>query len=376
MSTNKKIGILGGGQLGRMLIQKAIDYNIELSIMDPDPNAPCSKISGEFRTGDLKNYEDVISFGKDLDLISIEIEKVNADALEQLEKTGIEVFPQPRVIRLIQDKRAQKKFYIDNDIPTSEFRLVEKKEEIKNHTDFLPAFYKLAKDGYDGRGVHKVSQLEDLNSSFDAEGLLEKAVDIEKEISVIVSRNKKGETKCFPLVEMVFHPTANLVDYLLSPANVDAEIQNRAQKLAMEIIEKLDMVGLLAVEMFLTKKGEILVNEMAPRTHNSGHQSIESNITSQFEQHLRSILNWPPGETDILVQSAMVNVLGSDGFTGNAKYEGIEKILDIKGLHVHLYGKKITKPFRKMGHITITDPDSDSLKEKITFVKNNFRVIA
>lgn len=376
MNSNKKIGVLGGGQLGRMLIQKAIDYNIEFDVMDPDPNAPCKNLAARFKVGDLKNYEDVIEFAKDLDIITIEIEKVNAEALAALEKQGKLVYPQARVIQLIQDKRAQKNFYIENSIPTSAFVIVNNNEEIKNHPEMIPGFHKLAKDGYDGRGVQKITTEKDISKSFTEPGLIEKAVDLEKEISCIVSRNAKGEIKSFPLVEMVFHPEANLVDYLLSPANVSQEVENKAESLAIKIIEKLDMVGILAVEMFLTKSGEILVNEMAPRTHNSGHQSIESNESSQFEQHLRSILNWPPGSTDIRVPSAMVNLLGADGYTGEAKYEGIEKILQVSGVHIHLYGKKITKPFRKMGHITIADEDAGSLKEKIKFVKENFRIIA
>lgn len=376
MSVNAKIAVLGGGQLGRMLLQKAIDFNVEISIMDPDPNAPCKDITHDFRVGDLKNYDDVMDFGKDKDIISIEIEKVNTDALAELQKKGKKVFPQPEVISLIQDKRKQKQFYQDNGFPSSEFRLVENKEDVAKNSDFFPCFYKLAKDGYDGRGVHSVKTMEDLESAFDAPGLIEKAVDMHKEISVIVARNEKGEIKTFPLVEMVFHPTANLVDYLLAPAEIDKDIEEKAAQMAKDIIEKLDMVGLLAVEMFISNDGELLVNEMAPRTHNSGHQSIESNVTSQFEQHLRSIVNWPLGNTDLLNRSAMVNVLGADGYTGDAKYEGLDKIMSIDGLHLHLYGKKITKPFRKMGHITIVDNDRNSLLEKINFVKENFKVIA
>lgn len=376
MSYNKKIGVLGGGQLGRMLIQKAIDYNIEFAVMDPDPNAPCKNIAGVFKVGDLKNYDDVLDFAKDLDIITIEIEKVNADALAELEKQGKSVYPQAKVIKLIQDKREQKKFYIDNGIPTSDYVIVENADQIKNHLEMIPGFHKLAKDGYDGRGVQKISDFGDIAKSFKEPGLIEKAVEMEKEISCIVSRNARGEVKPFPLVEMVFHPEANLVDYLLSPAKVSSEVEKKAEGIAIKIIEKLDMVGILAVEMFLTKSGEILVNEMAPRTHNSGHQSIESNESSQFEQHLRSILNWPPGSTDIIIPSAMVNLLGADGFTGDAVYEGLKKVLKLPGVHIHLYGKKKTKPFRKMGHITITDRNQASLKEKIKFVKENFRIIA
>lgn len=376
MNQKKKVGILGGGQLGRMLVQKAIDFNIDLKIIDPDPNAPCKHIVENFVCGDLKDYETVIEFGKDLNVLSIEIEKVNAEALKDLEKSGVKVFPQGNVVELIQDKRKQKEFYSKNNIPSPEYRLINGKDEIIKHKDFFPCFYKLGKDGYDGRGVHSIQNESDIVNAFDGPGLLEKTVMMDKEISIIVARNSSGEISTFPAVEMVFHPEANLVDYLLSPADINEETSLKARKIAEDIILKIDMTGILAVEMFLNKDGQILVNEMAPRTHNSGHQSIESNHCSQFEQHLRSIMNWPLGNTDLIIPSAMINLLGEDGYTGDAIYEGLEEVLKIKGLHVHLYGKKLTKPFRKMGHITIADPNRESLIEKVKFVKDNFRIIA
>ncbi|MFM9840265.1 MAG: 5-(carboxyamino)imidazole ribonucleotide synthase, partial [Cyclobacteriaceae bacterium] len=303
-------------------------------------------------------------------------ENVSVAALKELVKLGKKVFPQPEIIELIQDKRTQKEFYKKNNIPTADFILVENKEEVAKHTSFLPAVNKLGKEGYDGRGVQILRTEKDLSKAFDAPGLLEKLIDFEKEIAVIVARNEKGEVTSYPSVEMVFHPEANLVEYLFAPSQIKESIANEADRIAKEIIQKLGMVGLLAVEMFVTKDGKVLVNEIAPRPHNSGHQTIEANVTSQYEQHLRAILNLPLGDTSALRPSAMVNLLGEEGFSGEAKYEGLEEVLALSGTHVHLYGKKITKPFRKMGHVTIVDADLESLKKKANFVKHTLKVIA
>jgi 5-(carboxyamino)imidazole ribonucleotide synthase len=372
---NKRVGVLGGGQLGRMLIQSAIDFNVHFSVLDPDGNAPCSKIS-DFTTGKLTDFDTVLAFGKDLDLITIEIENVSVAALKELVKQGKQVYPQPEVIELIQDKRTQKEFYRQNHFPTADFVLTDTKEDVIRNKAFLPAVNKLGKEGYDGRGVQILRSEIDLDKAFDKPSLLEKLIDFEKEISVIVARNQSGEVVCYPPVEMVFHPEANLVEYLFSPAQVSDTIAKKAEALARGIIEKLNVVGLLAVEMFVTKNGDVLVNEIAPRPHNSGHQTIEANITSQYEQHLRAILNWPLGSTDMIMPSAMVNLLGEDGYAGEAKYQGMTEVLSQKGVHVHLYGKKTTKPFRKMGHVTIVDADIENLKKKATFVKQTLKVIA
>ena len=375
LSQSKRIGVLGGGQLGRMLIQSAIDFNIHFSVLDPDGNAPCSKIS-DFTSGKLTEFDAVVAFGIHLDLITIEIENVSVAALKELVKQGKQVYPQPEIIELIQDKRTQKEFYRQNHFPTAEFVLTDTKEDVKKNKAFLPAVNKLGKEGYDGRGVQILRSESDLDKAFDKPSLLEKLIDFEKEISVIVARNQSGEVVFYPPVEMVFHPEANLVEYLFSPAQVSDAIAKKAEKLARGIIEKLNMVGLLAVEMFVNKNGEVLVNEIAPRPHNSGHQTIEANITSQYEQHLRAILNWPLGSTDMIMPSAMVNLLGEDGYTGEAKYQGMTEVLSQKGVHVHLYGKKTTKPFRRMGHVTIVDADIENLKKKATFVKQTLKVIA
>lgn len=371
-----KLGVLGGGQLGRMLIQSAINLNLDVSILDPDEDAPCKKIASEFVKGSLTDFDTVYNFGKGCDLITIEIENVNIHALKKLQEEGKKVFPQPQVIELIQDKRTQKQFYKKNGIPTAEFVLTDAREDLYKHVGMLPAVHKLGREGYDGRGVVKIKNEGDVAKGFDAPGVLEKMIDIEKEISVIVARNERGEMNTFPAVELVFHPEANLVEYLFSPANISAEIEEKAVRIACEVIEKLDMVGLLAVEMFVTRDQQVLVNEIAPRTHNSGHQTIEANITSQFEQHLRAILNLPLGSTATKIPSAMVNLLGEEGFQGMAKYEGMPEVMALEGAHIHLYGKKYTKSFRKMGHVTIVDHDLQKLKEKARFVKDTLKVIA
>lgn len=374
--TDLKIGVLGGGQLGRMMIQSAINYNLDVSILDPDPNAPCSNLVKNFQVGELTDTDTVYNWGKGFDLITIEIENVSVAALKKLQAEGVKVFPQPEIIELIQDKRKQKTFYKANGIPTADFVLTENKEDVRKHTSMLPAVNKLGTEGYDGRGVQMIKDEAAIESAFNKPGILEKMIPFDKELSVIVARNESGDTKCFPVVELSFHPEHNLVEFLFAPAQVSKKIEEAAYDLAVDIIKKLDLVGLLAVEMFLTKEGELLVNEVAPRTHNSGHQTIEANLTSQFEQHLRSVLNLPLGSTHPVSPAAMVNLLGEDGFTGDAKYEGLETCMAMEGVYVHLYGKKMTKPFRKMGHVTIVDSDIEKLKATTRKVKDTLKVKA
>lgn len=374
--TQRKIGVLGGGQLGRMLIQSAIDLNLDISIIDPDPAAPCAHLVKDFTVGKLTDEEVVYEWGKTFDLITIEIENVSVSALKRLKAEGVEVYPQPEVIELIQDKRKQKTFYKSNRIPTADFVLVENAEDVRSYKDMLPMVNKLGKEGYDGRGVQVMKNETDFALAFDKPGLVEKLIDFDKEISVIVARNASGDTKCFPVVELSYHPTANLVEFLFAPAQISEKSETDAYALATKVIDSLDMVGLLAVEMFLTKEGDILVNEVAPRTHNSGHHTIEANQTSQFEQHLRAILDLPLGSTKSLTPAAMVNVLGADGYTGEAIYEGLERCLAIDGVGAHLYGKRVTKPFRKMGHITVTDETISGLKEKAKKIKEYLKVKA
>ena len=324
----------------------------------------------------MSDYQTVIDFGSACDLITIEIENVNVEALKELVKQGKNVFPQPEVIELIQDKRTQKEFYKANGIPTAEFILTTNRQEVIDNKSFLPAVNKLGREGYDGRGVQVLRTEADLARAFDAPGLLEKLIDFDKEIAVIVARSESSEVVSYPAVEMVFHPTANLVEYLFSPAAITSQIAAKADSIARSIIEKLGMIGLLAVEMFVTREGEVLVNEVAPRPHNSGHQTIEANATSQYEQHLRAILNLPLGSTDAYLPSAMVNLLGEKGNSGEARYDGLEEVLRTSGTHIHLYGKKLTKPFRKMGHVTIMDENIESLKKKANFVKQTLKVVA
>ncbi|MCH6200158.1 5-(carboxyamino)imidazole ribonucleotide synthase [Aquiflexum sp. LQ15W] len=372
----KTLGILGGGQLGRMVIQSAISYNIDIHILDPDPNAPCKSICQKFVKGSLNDFETVYAFGQDCDIITIEIENVNTEALQKLADEGKEVFPQPHIIKMIQDKRLQKQFYEEKGIPTADFILTEDRTDVIRNASFLPAVNKLGREGYDGRGVQILRYESDLEKAFEAPGLLEKLIDFDKEIAVIVAKNKNGETVAFPAVECAFHPTANLVEFLFSPAQVSNEIEQKAKKIALQVIEELGMIGLLAVEMFVTKSGEILVNEVAPRPHNSGHHTIEANFTSQFEQHFRAVMDMPLGNTDTRCPAAMVNLLGEEGFTGDAYVEGLDEAMSQKGVYVHLYGKKTTKPFRKMGHITILDNEIEVLKKRALEIKELIKVKA
>jgi len=370
-----KLGVLGAGQLGRMMIQEAINWNVHVSTLDSDPEAPCSKISHEFVCGSITDYNAVINFGKDKNLLTVEIENVNIEALEDLEKAGVAVYPQPRVLRIIRDKGIQKQFYADNGIPTADFRLIDK-NEISEHADFLPFAQKLRTGGYDGKGVQIMQSHSDFDKAFDAPTVLEKFVDFEKELAVIVARNKKGEVISYPTVECEFNSQANLVEYLFAPAEISTDIEREAQNLALEIIQKLDMVGILAVELFLTKEGKLLVNEVAPRPHNSGHHTIECNVTSQFEQHLRSILNLPLGATDLIQPGAMINILGEPNSVGTAFYEGFESLLAEPGVYVHIYGKEQVKEFRKMGHFTIMAPTIQEVKARALTLKGTLKAIA
>jgi len=373
---NIKLGVLGGGQLGRMMIQSALDFNLEIKSMDPDPNAPCKSLASEFIHGDIKDFDQVLAFGESCDVITVEIENINVEALEALEKLGKKVFPQPSVLKIIKDKGIQKQFYKEHNIPTSEFVLTNNLSELKGLENMLPAVHKLRTEGYDGRGVQVIKTADEIDKGFESPALLEKFVEHDKEISVIVARNENGDMTTFPVVELEYHPEENLVEFLFSPSEISQDIRTKARKMAEKIIEDLGMVGLLAVEMFVTKDGNIMVNECAPRTHNSGHHTIEGNVTSQFEQHLRAILNWPLGDTSIKGNAVMINLLGEEGHSGLAKYEGIEDAMGVNGLHLHLYGKKMTKPFRKMGHATLVGDHLENLKTQARALKESIKIIA
>jgi 5-(carboxyamino)imidazole ribonucleotide synthase len=363
---NKTIGILGGGQLGRMLMQEAINLNLQVNILDPDLHAPCKHLCQKFTNGSLTDYDTVYTFGKECDLITIEIENVNIEALEQLESEG----------KIIKDKGLQKEFYRENNIPTAPYFLISSKQEIKSFEPHFPFANKLRTGGYDGKGVELLRSIDDFDKAFEAPSILEKLVDIKQEISVIIARNESGQLAHFPPVEMEFNPEANLVEFLFSPANITNEIESKAISIAKDVAEKMGIVGLLAVEMFVDQNNEVLVNEVAPRPHNSGHQSIEGNYTSQYEQHWRAILNLPLGDTSITFPSVMVNILGEKGYTGEARYEGLNHILSIPGVFVHLYGKRVTKPYRKMGHVTVIDKELKNAKSKALEVKNTLKVIS
>lgn len=371
-----KIGILGGGQLGLMLLQASVDWNLDISVLDGDPNAPCSQLAPHFQQGSIQDYDTVYAFGNSLDVITVEIEKVNIDALERLEKEGKRVYPQPSVLRIIQDKRTQKQFYAQHAIPTASFVLTDNREDVKAHAALLPAFHKLGRDGYDGQGVRKIASEADFDKAFDAPGVLEQAVPFVKELAVIVARRHDGEVKTFPVVEMAFHPEKHLVEFLFAPAEITPDAEQKATELAIKVTEAFGLVGLLAVEMFLTADGEILVNEVAPRPHNSGHHTIRANVTSQYEQHWRAILNLPLGNTDAYSPAAMINLLGEEGHEGPARYEGMEVLLAEKAVFPFLYGKKITKPFRKMGHVTLMDTDPARLQARARAIKEQIRVVS
>ncbi len=369
-----QIGVLGGGQLGRMLLQAANSFDIQLHMLDPDPAAPCAQIAYSFQVGQLTDYDTVMAFGQNKDLLTVEIENVNTDALRALEKQGVKVFPQPHILELIRDKGLQKRFYLEQQIPTAPFVFY---DSSKDQIPFdFPVVHKLRTGGYDGKGVNIIHEASQLNTSFNEPSIFEACIPFTKELSVIVARNEAGQTKCFPLVECEFNPEANLVEFLFSPAAVSAEIETQAQAIAIDIIEKLDMVGLLAVELFLTTDGDLLVNEIAPRPHNSGHHTIEIARCSQFEQHLRAILNLPLGDTQLHSAGAMLNLVGEKGHEGPVYYEGLEEILKLSGVHPHLYGKAHTKPFRKMGHVTISGVDMDDVRSKAQKVKETMKVIS
>lgn len=371
-----KIGILGGGQLGRMFIENALRYDVEIHILDPAANAPCAHLTKFFTQGDFKDYDTVYAFGQNVDVITIEIEHVNTDALYQLEKEGKTVIPSAKALETIKDKGLQKDFYAQHKIPSSPYRIVANKADLMNNLDFLPVFQKARKDGYDGKGVVHLKSEADVAQSFDVPSVLEKSVDIEKEISVIVARDQSGNTTTFPVVELVFDPVYNLVDYLSSPAQISEAQVARANELALMVADSLDSPGIFAVELFLTKSGEILVNETAPRAHNSGHHTIEASISSQFDQHLRILLGLPLGSTKSYPAAAMINVVGSEGHTGPASYKGIEEITALENVYLHLYGKEITKPGRKMGHVSVIGKEFDEVLGKIEMIKEKLSVVS
>ena len=360
-----RIGVLGGGQLGRMMIQSAIDLDMRVEVMDPSNDAPCKSLTHRFVKGDFNDADAVYDFGKDLDVITIEIEHVSVEGLQRLEDSGVRVIPKPNHIALIQDKGLQKQFFADSDIPTADFILVEENGDFSKMG--FPIVQKLRVGGYDGRGVQILKNATELlQRGFSEACVLEKAVDIDKELGVIVARNSSGETAVYPVTESVFDPNANLVSSLFAPAQIDDTTTQKAKDLALKVVEAMEFEGLMAVELFLDNDGNLFVNEVAPRTHNSGHHTIEANRTSQFSQHLRTVADLPLGDVSLLHNAAgMINLLGSLDAAGAPVYERLSEALELPGIHPHLYGKSQVKPFRKMGHVTITGNNPEEVQKKV-----------
>ncbi len=379
-SSNFKLGILGGGQLGKMLLNNTRKFDIYTCVLDSNPNAPCKIACNEFHQGDLLDFDTVYNFGKQVDVLTFEIENVNVDALEVLEREGKKVYPSSKTLRTIQNKATQKLFYVDNNIPTAPFvrfaYTSEIKEAINNGGLALPFVWKSAQFGYDGKGVKVVRVLEDIDMLPNVECIAESLVDFKTELAVTVARNADGHVVVYPVVEMEFHPEANQVEYVICPARIPKIIEEQAKTIALKTAEAYKHVGLLAVEMFLTQDDAILVNEVAPRTHNSGHHTIESNYTSQFEQHLRSVLNLPLGATDVKCAAVMVNLVGEEGYSGPVLYKNIEKVLQLEGVTPHIYGKKETRPFRKMGHVTIVHQEVFEARRIAENVKTTIQVVS
>ncbi|MCB4807705.1 5-(carboxyamino)imidazole ribonucleotide synthase [Tamlana sp. 62-3] len=379
-SSDFKLGILGGGQLGKMLLYNTRKFDIYTCVLEASNDAPSKIACDEFHLGNLMDYDAVYNFGKQVDVLTIEIENVNVDALEALEKEGIKVYPAAKTLRTIQNKAKQKLFYIDNNLPTAPFTrfayLSEIEDAINNGGLTLPFVWKAAQFGYDGNGVKMVRKIEDLQGLPTGECIAEQLIPFKNELAVIVARNSSGEIKTFPVVEMEFHPEANQVEYVICPARIDEAVAKKATEVALKVSEAFNHVGLLAVEMFQTEDDQILINEVAPRPHNSGHQTIEASYTSQFEQHIRAILNLPLGRTDSKVGGVMVNLVGAEGYTGNVIYENIEAIMKMDGVTPHVYGKKQTRPFRKMGHVTIVDEDLNEARKIAEEVKKKIKVIS
>ncbi len=375
-STMSKIGILGGGQLGRMLLQAAANYPVETFVLENDSECPAAHLCHHFTKGDIRNFDDVYAFGKKVQALTIEIENVNIEALEKLEQEGIKVFPKPAVLRTIKNKILQKEYYNNHSIPTAEYRITRDREDLKEAEHFLPAVHKIGEGGYDGKGVQLLRNAYDLEKGFDAPSVLEKMVPIHKEIAQMVAVNEAGETALYPPVEMLFDPDLNLLDYQLCPAEMDTKTLWKVEAIALAVVRNFKSPGIFAVEMFIDKKGDVLVNETAPRVHNSGHHTIEAHYSSQFDMLWRVMLGYPLGNTDAIMPSIMVNIIGEEGYTGTVRYEGLEEVLKIENAFVHLYGKKQTKPGRKMGHVTILSNEKQDLLHQSSKIKRTLKPIA
>ena len=371
-----KAGILGGGQLGRMLLQAAANYTVETYVLENDPHCPAAHLCHHFIQGDITNFDDVYAFGKKVDVLTIEIENVNIEALEKLEAEGVKVIPKPSAIKIIKNKIKQKGFYQVNEIPTSDFVVTHTKESLIHHHTFLPAVHKLGEGGYDGKGVQIIKTTDDFEKGFDAPSVLEKMVAIDKELAMIVAIAQDGSATLYPPAEMIFDPVLNLLDYQISPAILPEKVSWKAEAIALKLVKAFNSPGLFAVELFVTKEEEVFVNETAPRVHNSGHHSIEANYSSQYDMLWRIMLNYPLGNPDAILPSAIVNILGAEGHSGEAVYTNLNEVLSMDNVFVHLYGKSQTKPGRKMGHVTIMHTDYQDLRYKANKIKHTLKVEA
>jgi 5-(carboxyamino)imidazole ribonucleotide synthase len=369
-----KAGILGGGQLGRMLLQAAANYPVETYLMENDENAPAAHLCHHFTKGNIRNFDDVYNFGKGLDAITIEIESVNEDALERLQSEGVKVYPSPSALRIIKNKIRQKEFYTQHQIPTSPFIITKNITELGGQSSFLPAVHKIAEGGYDGRGVQVIKNKEDITKGFDAPSVLEKMITIHKEIAQIVAINNKGEVALFPPVDMIFDPDLNLLDYQISPADISEKTLWKIEAISLAVVKGLNSAGIFAVELFVDEKEDVYVNETAPRVHNSGHHTIEANYSSQFDMLWRVMLDYPLGNTKPILPAAIINLLGEQGYDGEAYYEGLEDVLRMENVFVHIYGKLNTKPGRKMGHVTIIHRDKSDLTYTAHRVKQLLKI--
>ena len=368
-STTLRVGILGGGQLGRMLLQEAANYTVKTFIMENDEECPAAHLCHHFTKGNIKEFEAVYNFGKGLDAITIEIENVNVEALEKLEAEGVKIYPKPSVLKTIKNKILQKEYYNKNEIPSSEYVITNSLAELNQHQDFLPAVHKIGEGGYDGKGVQLLKTKEDIVKGFDTPSVLEKMFPIQKEIAQMIAINEKGETALYPAVEMLFDPQLNLLDYQLCPAELEEKTKWKAEAIALSVVRNFKSPGIFAVEMFVDKEGNVSVNETAPRVHNSGHHTIEAHYSSQFDMLWRVMLGYPLGNTDPILPSIMVNIIGAEGYSGDVRYEGLEEVLKIENAFVHLYGKKQTKPGRKMGHVTVLSKEKQELIHQSNKIK-------
>ena len=372
----QKIGILGGGQLGRMLLQAAANYPVETFVMENDPQCPAAHLCHNFTVGDIRNFDDVYQFGKDLNAVTIEIESVNEEALEKLEQDGVKIYPRPSALRTIKNKILQKQFYKQNQIPTPDFVVTNNKNELNDHLSLLPAVQKLGMGGYDGRGVQVMKTKDDFSKGFDEASVLEKMVSIKKEIAQIIAISPTGEVAMYPPVDMVFDKHLNLLDYQISPADIPEKELWKIEAISMAVVKGLGSPGIFAVELFIDEKDDVWVNETAPRVHNSGHHTIEANFSSQFDMLWRIMLDYPLGNTSHILPAAIINIVGNEGHTGDAKYEGLHEVLQMDNVFVHIYGKKQTKPGRKMGHVTILSNEKQELVHKANRIKNILKTIS